>query len=217
MPIARPQRETLAAHHVDVGDRSDPLQPVTAQVTQTALPDDAGLVQRARAGDAEAFDEIAAVRLPGAFRLASAILGSEADAADAAQNAFLAAWRQLPQLRELERFDAWLHRIVVNECRMRVRQQTQRREVELVDDASSGRPGGVGMDTSSFDAIEILDLLEGAFESLDADDRTLVVLHHLEDRPLDEIAAIVDMPVGTVKWRLHEARKVLHGALEADR
>ncbi|MFL5650682.1 MAG: sigma factor-like helix-turn-helix DNA-binding protein, partial [Chloroflexota bacterium] len=74
-----------------------------------------------------------------------------------------------------------------------------------------------GVDTSTFDLVETLDLLDDAFESLDADGRTLIVLHHLEDRPLDEIAAIVEMPVGTVKWRLHEARKVLHGVLEADR
>jgi RNA polymerase sigma-70 factor (ECF subfamily) len=102
---------------------------------------------------------------------------------------------------------------------MRVRQQKQRREVELVDDAHgdrSARSHG-GLDTSSFDLVEVLDLLEGAFESLDPDDRTLIVLHHLEDRPLSEIAAIVHMPVGTVKWRLHEARKVLQGALEAAR
>ena len=82
------------------------MQPATAQVTETVLPDDAGLVRRASAGDAAAFEAIAADRLPGAFRLASAILGSEADAADATQNALLAAWRQLPQLREIDRFDA---------------------------------------------------------------------------------------------------------------
>lgn len=196
------------------------MQPATAQATDALRPDDAGLVQRASAGDAEAFGAIAAERLPGAFRLASAILGSEADAADATQNALLAAWRELPRLRDLDRFDAWFHRILVNECRMRVRRQTQRREVELVtDDALAGGPGrgDVGLDNSSFDLVEVLDLLEGAFESLDPDDRTLVVLHHLEDRPIAEIAEIVHMPVGTVKWRLHEARKMLHGALEAAR
>ena len=185
------------------------MQPVTAQAGDIARDDHAGLVQRARSGDAEAFEAIAADRLPRAFRLASAILGSEAEAADATQNALLAAWRQLPRLREVDRFDAWFHRIVVNECRMRVRVQTQRREVELVDD---GR-----LSTMSFDGVEGMDLLERAFESLDRDDRTLIVLHHLEDWPVTEIAEVVGMPVGTVKWRLHEARKVLHGALEMDR
>jgi len=195
------------------------VQPVIAQVTEGIRPDDAGLVRRACAGDADAFDVIVADRLSGAFRLASTILGSQADAADATQNAFLAAWRQLPQLRDIDRFDAWFHRILVNECRMRVRQQIQRREVELVADIHGDRSRRTdgGLDTSSFDIVEVLDLLEGAFESLDADDRTLIVMHHLEDRPLAEIAAMVHMPVGTVKWRLHEARKVLQGALEATR
>lgn len=195
------------------------MQPVTAQVTPMTRPDDTGLVLRARDGDADAFDQIAAARLSGAFRLASAIVGSDVDAADATQNALLAAWCQLPQLRDIDRFDAWFHRIVVNECRMRVRQQTHRREVELVSDETAARSGrdAASVDTTSFDLVEVLDLLEGAFETLDPDDRTLIVLHHLEDRPLDEIAAIVEMPVGTVKWRLHEARKVLHSVLGANR
>ena len=61
----------------------------------------------------------------------------------------------------------------------------------------------------------MLDLLEGAFERLEPDDRAMVVLHHLEGRPLAEIAALLHMPVGTVKWRLHQARGVLQHALEA--
>jgi RNA polymerase sigma-70 factor (ECF subfamily) len=193
------------------------VQPATAQVREAIGPDDAGLIRRASAGDAEAFGAIVTGCLPGAFRLASAILGGEADAADATQNAFVAAWRELPRLRDLDRFDAWFHRILVNECRMRVRSQTHRREVQLID--GGDRPGDADsrVHTSSFDVLELLDMLEGAFESLDPDDRVLVVLHHLEDRPLDEIAEFVHMPVGTVKWRLHEARKVLHGTLEADR
>ena len=61
----------------------------------------------------------------------------------------------------------------------------------------------------------MLDLLEGAFERLEPDDRAMVVLHHLEGRPLAEIAALLHMPVGTVKWRLHQARGKLQHALGA--
>jgi RNA polymerase sigma-70 factor (ECF subfamily) len=193
------------------------MQPATVQVTEALRPDDAGLVRRAREGDAGAFDAIAARRLPGAFRLASAILGGEA-AGDATQNALLAAWRQLPQLHDLDRFDAWLHRILVNECRMQVRRQSRLREVGLDDEHPDGRGASGradGLDTSTLDLVEVLDLLERTFEKLDPDDRTMVVLHHLEDRPLTEIASVVHMPVGTVKWRLHEARALLHRALEA--
>ena len=63
--------------------------------------------------------------------------------------------------------------------------------------------------------VEAVDLLERAFERLDPDDRVLIVLHHLDDRPLNEIAEAVHMPLGTVKWRLHEARRALLQALEA--
>jgi RNA polymerase sigma-70 factor (ECF subfamily) len=69
--------------------------------------------------------------------------------------------------------------------------------------------------TTTLDRIEVLDLLESAFEGLDPDDRAMVVMHHLEDRPLAEIAEAMHMPVGTVKWRLHEARQALQRALEA--
>ncbi len=192
------------------------MQPVTVQVSDVIRPDDAGLIRRARDGDAEAFDAIAAGRIPEAYRLAAAILGSQAAAADATQNALLAAWRELPKLRELERFDAWFHRILVNECRMQVRHQSRLREVELAEsgpDAAAWHP--VSKDGSTLELVEVLDLLDGAFERLDPDDRAMVVLHHLEGRPLTEIAALLHMPVGTVKWRLHQARGVLQHALEA--
>jgi RNA polymerase sigma-70 factor (ECF subfamily) len=191
------------------------LQPATVTVTEVFRADDPGLIRRARQGDAHAFDAIAASRLAAAYRLASAILGSEADAADATQNALVAAWRELPRLRDVERFDAWFHRILVNECRMQVRRRQARlREVDLdgADAASLEAVGG--RETSGFGMVEALDVLESAFDRLDADDRTMVVLHHLEDRPLAEIAALLHMPVGTVKWRLHEARQTLYGALE---
>jgi RNA polymerase sigma-70 factor, ECF subfamily len=191
----------------------DLMQPAAIRVTEMEEISDTTLVRRARAGDAAAFEQMAASRLPTAFRLASAILGSEADAADATQNAFLAAWRELPRLRELDHFDAWLHRILVNECRMQVRRRARVREIPMNPESRPGA-GYPAYSRPTLDRIELLDLLEGAFEQLDADDRAMVVMHHLEDRPLAEIAAALHMPVGTVKWRLHNARQVLQRALE---
>jgi RNA polymerase sigma-70 factor (ECF subfamily) len=192
------------------------MQPVTVKVTEIIAPNEARDLRAARGGDPAAFEALVATRLAGAFRLAAAILGRDADAADAVQNALVAAWRELPRLRELDRFDAWFHRILVNECRMQLRRSSRSREV--YEGAGSTSPWD-GIDdlaqTSSLERIELLDLLEGAFQTLDADDRALVVMHHLEGRPLAEIAAAVHMPVGTVKWRLHEARQTLQRALEA--
>jgi RNA polymerase sigma-70 factor (ECF subfamily) len=188
------------------------MQPAIVQVTEVVAIDEVALVRRARVGDAAAFEALAAASLAGAYRLASAILGDQSEAADATQNALIAAWRELPRLRDEHRFAAWFHRILVNECRMRVRARGRVREVGLEGVGELAyRAGPVG---DTLDRVEILDVLEGAFEQLDADDRAMVVMHHLEDRPLAEIAASLHMPVGTVKWRLHEARQVLQRALE---
>jgi RNA polymerase sigma-70 factor (ECF subfamily) len=191
------------------------MPPVTVQLTEVLRRDDMGLVRRARDGDAGAFDAIAVAFLPDAYRLASAILGREAEAADASQNAFVAAWRELPNLREVDRFEAWFHRILVNECRMQLRRRSRAREVPLDVAEDPGTRASLPPPPPLADRVEAIDLIERAFEELDPDDRTMVVLHHLEGRPLAEIAEIVHVPVGTVKWRLHEARKVLQRALEA--
>lgn len=171
------------------------------------------LVTAARNGDRQAFSQLILATTPSSFRLASAILGSGAGAADATQNALVAAWRELPQLRDAERFDAWFLRILVNECRMHLRRDGRPRDVPMHDDPEGlGRLVGTSRAVPPRDAV---DLVERAFERLDPDDRVLVVLHYLDDRPLNEIAEAAHMPLGTVKWRLHEARRALLQALEA--
>lgn len=187
------------------------MQPATVQVTEIMALSDAKRVREARGGDVRAYEAIALAAIPGAFRLASAILGNEDDAADATQNALLAAWRELPRLREVTGFEPWFHRILVNECRMQVRRGSVR-NIRLDGDAGETRTAALA--APMLDREEAMDLLEGAFQRLDPDDRALVVMHHLEDRPLAEIAACMHMPVGTVKWRLHEARQMLQRALE---
>src|SRR5688572_10612863 len=92
---------------------------------------DRELLARARAGDREAFDLIVVTKGEAAFRTAAAILGNEADARDATQETFVAAWRRLADLRELDRFDAWLGRILINECRMALRSRRRVREVAV--------------------------------------------------------------------------------------
>lgn len=188
------------------------MQPAAIRVTEVVTTSETTLVRRARGGDAAAFEALAVTCLPGAYRLSAAILGSETAAADATQNALMAAWRELPRLRDEHLFEAWFHRILVNECRMHVRRLVRAREVALDGVAESA--GGWAQAAETLDRVEVMDLLETAFEQLDADDRAMVVMHHLEGRPLAEIAASLHMPVGTVKWRLHEARQALQRALE---
>jgi len=137
------------------------------------------------------------------YRLSLAILGDEADARDASQETFVAAWRQLPKLRDPDRFDAWLQRIAVNSARMTLRARSRRRVREIQAVPSSPPTDDSGR-------------LGAALGALSIDQRTLLALHYLEDRPVAEIAEILEIPVGTVKSRLFAARRALDDALRAE-
>jgi RNA polymerase sigma-70 factor (ECF subfamily) len=179
------------------------------------------LVARARNGDRHAFDRLVAARLPQTFRLARAIVGDTRDAEDATQEAFLNAWRNLRRLREPERFDAWFGRIVVNEARMTLRRRGRVMTVPVDaidvhdDDRTAGRT--LAALDPSIDAIPHGDALQRAIERLTVEQRTILALHHLEELPVADIAALLGVPVGTAKWRLHEARAALQRAMEIQR
>lgn len=191
------------------------MEPTVGRVAGASGRRDVDLVRRARAGDTAAFEAVAAARTEASFRLASAILGAGTDAAEATQAAFVAAWRELPRLRRAEEFDGWLLHTLVNECRMRARQQAHPSAVDVIPVPPP--PPAAARVIEPGDSLrrdEALDLLERAFEALDPDDQALVVLHDLEQRPLAEIAAALHLPAGTVRWRLHEARTTMLAALE---
>src|SRR3954447_21021212 len=96
---------------------------------------DGGLIERARAGEADAFDELARTRIDSVYRTALAILGSPADARDATQETLVSMWRGLPSLKSIDAFDGWLHRITVNACRMTIRRRRGVREISLDPDS----------------------------------------------------------------------------------
>ena len=177
----------------------------------------AGLVERAAHGDGDAFDVIARALGDALYRRALAILRHESDAQDATQDALIRAWRELPRLNDSSRFDAWLDRILVNACRDRLRRRgrQQLREIQLaVDGRDAGRLKTHASDSGPDDGRRVA--IEDAFRRLDIDDRTLLVLHHLEQRPVADIAAVLAIPTGTAKWRLHRARKRLERELEKE-
>jgi len=182
---------------------------MTQRIATVAVRDE-DLVERAAAGDADAFEAVVAGRLNRAYRTASAILGSEADAHDVVQDAFVATWRHLPKLRDRSRFDAWLNKMIVNRCRDVLRRQRRSREVALE----------VALDLSneaSMAAAGDMAALTIAFERLRVDHRHLLVMHHLHRVPVADLARELGIPEGTTKWRLHAARAALARALEADR
>lgn len=179
------------------------------------------LVRRAALGDAGAFDILLATRLDRCYRLAHSILDNEADAADATQEAFVAAWRQLPRLRDPGSFDSWLNRIVANAARMSRRHRVRLREVrvEPADDSAGAASGADHADPAAgrqIEGIASADAIGRAFEQLREQDRVILMLHHVEERPLKEIASTLGIAVGTVKWRLHKARSALGRAMEAE-
>jgi RNA polymerase sigma-70 factor (ECF subfamily) len=172
-----------------------------------SLPD----AEAALDGDAQAFDRLVVIHLPRTYRIALAILGSEADAGDAVQEAWLAAWRQLPTLRDAGRFSGWLDQILVNACRTSLRRRSRVREIRMPDgfdaEARQAPP----------DQVAEREALDRAFAGLTIEQRTILVLHHLEQRPLSAIAAALEIPVGTAGSRLHAARAALGRLLETER
>lgn len=176
------------------------------------------LLERAAAGDVEAFDVLIRPRLDKLFRMAIAITHSETDARDAVQEACVAAWRQLPKLRDRDRFDSWLAQILVNACRAHLRRQRR----TSVREISVGEPGdestAAGFSTGGHgEQIAEVEAIRRAFDRLDPDLRALLVLHYQEEQPLADIARTLGAPVGTIKWRLSNARKALDQALKVER
>lgn len=147
------------------------------------------------------------------YRLAAAIVGPD-DARDVAQECFVAAWRDLPNLRQVDRFEVWLRRIVINRSRnalrSRGRRPTQRLEGMTVAETASRSP-------DFRDAIHERDALDAAFEGLSADHRAAVVLHYGAELSIRETAEAMGVAVGTAKSRLNAALGRLRTAMEGDR
>lgn len=179
---------------------------------------EASLVERARRGDRLAFEGLVDGRLSSTFRIAMAILGNEADARDAIQEAFLRAWRDLPGLRDTDRFEGWFRRILVNACRSAVRGRSRRSVREISVGALPGGgagfdPPGPAQDTRTAEA----DVLDRALDRLSIAERSLLALHHLEQLSLVTIGVQLGIPSKTVKSRLFSARRALERALEVER
>ena len=171
---------------------------------------DAELIGRAQHGDEEAFASLAVAAGDRLHAVAHRILRDIELAEDATQQALLAIWRDLPQLRDPARFDAWSYRLLVRACYAEAR-RTRRAAPNLhllpVDEPEMAE---------GLSSVVDRDQLERGFRRLSIDHRAVVVLHHYLDLPLDEVADVLGVPVGTVRSRLHHAMRGLRAALEAD-
>lgn len=196
------------------------MDAVTTARNRVTSADDA-LVRRARTGDATAFELLVDARLDRCYRIAVSILSNDADAADATQNALVSAWRDLPRLRDPAVFDSWLNRIVANAALTARRRRVRLREMSIQpadpgDDRPTPEPRQDLHVRTPMDEVVDNDAIGRAFDRLRPKDRMILVLHHVEERPLAEIARSLGIPVGTAKSRLHAARGALQKAMEAE-
>jgi RNA polymerase sigma-70 factor (ECF subfamily) len=178
--------------------------------TAEATVDQRRLVERAGKGDHDAFAELAraaVVRLDQAARL---ILRDPELARDAVQDGLIRAWRDLPKLRDPDRFDAWLHRLTVNACIDQARRRRRRPiEVELTQIHAPAVTDTAG-------ALADRDFVDGVLRHLNERERAIVVLHYFLGMPLTDVAATLGIPVGTVKSRLHRALGEMRIAITTD-
>ena len=171
---------------------------------------DIDCVVRAQRGDPDAFASLAAETYARFHRVAYTILRDRELALDATQHAMLAAWRQLPKLRDPERFEAWAYRLVVHACYAEGRKARRL----LPNLAVVGDADPIAADDLS--RIDDREQLERGFQRLPLEQRAVVVLHHLADLPLERVADALGIPVGTARSRLHRAMHGLRAALDAD-
>ena len=171
---------------------------------------DRGLVEAAQRGDREAYADLIRVRGDRLFAIAQRILRDVDRTEDALQDALVIAWRDLPGLRDPDRFDAWLYRLVVRSCiseAARVRRHVANLHVLPLDIASA---------SDDYVSVADRDQLERGFRRLPPDQRAILVLRHYAGFEPTEIADALGIPAGTARSRLHHAHRAMRAALEAD-
>ncbi len=171
------------------------------------------LIDRARAGDADSFESLYQRYERSIFQLCFHLLGDRHAAEDATQQAFCGAWEQIGRLRHAAAFTAWLRSAALNACR-HARRKGGRQQTfsETESDADELADPGAGPD-ASLAGDELTSAVRAALEQLSPDHREVVVLHHLQEVPLRDIAAALGVAEGTVKSRLGRARARLETLL----
>jgi RNA polymerase sigma-70 factor (ECF subfamily) len=171
---------------------------------------DTRLVIQAQGGDQEAFAELATTIADRFLATSHRILSDIDLAEDATQQALLSVWQDLPQLRDPARFEAWSYRLLVRACYAEGRKSRRwAPNLRLL-------PADEPMAADGMSAVVDRDQLERAFRHLSVKHRVVVVLHYYLDKPLDEIAEILGIPIGTAASRLHYAMQGLRKSLDAE-
>lgn len=183
-----------------------------------ASPDpDGSLVRRFLEGDASAFDELVRRHQVRVYNLCLRILGNREDARDATQDSFMSALRKLNQFRGDAAFTTWLHRVTVNACYDELRKQRRRPMLHVVPEGEEDRPREQGPAAQDH-AGSVAGSLDAAAALLQIPEefRVALVLADVQDLPYEEIGRILDVPVGTVKSRVHRGRLALARVMAPD-
>ena len=167
------------------------------------------LIERAMAGFREAFTELGCLWIDRLYAIARFILRDGEEAQDATQEALIVAWRDLPGLRDPDRFEPWLRRLLLNACYREARQAKRRRRVEQLMHVSNAALPDPSAETADRDQ------LARAFADLTPEQRALIVLHYYLGLPVQETALTLGLPVGTVKSRLHRTTTQMRATLDA--
>jgi RNA polymerase sigma-70 factor (ECF subfamily) len=170
------------------------------------------LVERAQAGDHDAFSVLVRASFPRLHAVSRLILRDSERAQDAVQEALVLAWRHVRALRDPDAWDAWLNRLTVRAC-YRLARQVRRRDAVELHVMPDPEPAGPSDPTV---AVAERDRLGRELGRLPIDQRTVMVLHFYLDLPLPAIADTLDIPVGTAKSRLHRGLESLRAALAAE-
>ncbi len=170
----------------------------------TNEPEEADHINRAIAGETRSIDWLITKYRNRVVRLAAGVLGRPSEAEDAAQEAFIRAFRSLASYRRRGNFQSWLFQITVNVCLDRTRLSRWNAEVGLIEADRKTSPA----DPAYLDT-EFKVALAGVMATMSPEMRAILTLRELEDLEYGEIATILQIPVGRVKWRLHMARKEL--------
>jgi len=169
------------------------------------------LVVRARAGDRDAFSELAARSIGRLTAVARLVLRDEYAAQDAVQETFIEAWRSLPGLREPDKFEAWTRRLLVRAC-FRGKRRSKRVNAVEIQLTPADEPPIAGGERG----LELRDQLERGLARLSPEQRAVVVLVYSLDLPLADAAEALGIPLGTTKSRLNRATQALRAAIDAD-
>jgi RNA polymerase sigma-70 factor (ECF subfamily) len=170
----------------------------------------AALVEQAKRGDREAFDSLARLTGDRCMAIAFRILRDFDLADDAVQSALLTAWREIRALRDPKVFEPWLHRILTNACYAEARRRRRWSEgIRLL-------PTEPVHGSDDYLNVEHRDQLERAFRRLTVEQRAVLVFHHYLGLPLPDVAVRLDIPLGTVKSRMHHAKRALRASLDAE-